>query len=494
MTRWELVKAAWSAARGKFGDGSLRVDVPAAFGSSGEVRVYDEAGSLLGSVAYASSGSRLVFEDGTLGPEHGSFGALAATVGTERVDPESPARMDGQLVMRRYAKQHWARQLAALYAGGDGKETISDMARRYGFPDFVIPDAKAELDKTGAAEGGFNLKEAKRRPRLEPRTKIHVVAPDSMDYMEGGVILDSERTKGGHKYLVLVDGSGEPVWLPDSAVAPTEAGNPPRTAARAREVPMIRLTYPEPRRTGTTFLNLLSSGQLRKDAVVMIKEGTPVANARVDESYARGIIERIEQGSARSVPKLEISAPGWAKNVVVNIMVPRYDIWLIEDVALTPLDQYKGFWVTTSDPVAEPFGNVGILLSLEGDESLIRFMKHGVGWNVMVPRDSVKPHYPASPSSWMEPQIMKGHRFMTNDIVKTREQPAEEFVITNDRLAYDTDNKTRMVQIKSLESGETREVLPTDLVFVGRHTGKGRRYEPHLRSDKLAPRSPRDAE
>jgi hypothetical protein len=113
-----------------------------------------------------------------------------------------------------------------------------------------------------------------------------------------------------------------------------------------------------------------------------------------------------------------------------------FDVYLAKEMEAMPLDQYKGHWVTTSDPLAKSFRNdegksVGILLKRQKDVCTLKMMRGQVPWILDVPCSTVGPTREAP--AWGRPWFDTGSRFSVGDVVQLNGEAGEFKVARHER-------------------------------------------------------------
>jgi len=75
-------------------------------------------------------------------------------------------------------------------------------------------------------DDSFNLKKAKvQKRKFEEHQRVRVNHPTARDYQECGRVIEIKGDpRSGYWYLVMVDGSSAPMWFPQKALGPDEAG------------------------------------------------------------------------------------------------------------------------------------------------------------------------------------------------------------------------------------------------------------------------------
>lgn len=232
MNRWEVVKKAWALARKRFPDVErVFVDTPRKFKGSGSCRVYDlsKPEAPIGSMSYAvmhANGSAhvsLSLDGESLAVGMPRKAGAEFKVDSIRVAMPNLVSIDGRVVAARYPDESELCEKIALLAEGhvaDQRELRSWMAH-YEFPTALMPKVASKM---GLPRGGwFNVRVADNdkhpKAKFDKFEKVRVDDEDSMEHMECGQVLDIRgKFKDGYNYLVLVDGSSKPVWIPESSL------------------------------------------------------------------------------------------------------------------------------------------------------------------------------------------------------------------------------------------------------------------------------------
>jgi len=236
--RWEVTKRAWALAKKEFPETRVFVDMPKRFKSSGMCLVYDLSApdqamaSIHYNVKHANGMAHVVLSMGGSQQEVG-LGRSAAVefkVDSTRVAMPKLTLVDGQAVMAKYPDREELCDKVALLAGGvsDQRELFSWLAS-HGFP---AKEILAGVSKRMALPRGEwpynNRRQADKehpRARFDRYEKVRVDDDTSMEHMECGQVLDIRgKFKDGYAYLVIIDGSSKPVWIPESSLREVHAG------------------------------------------------------------------------------------------------------------------------------------------------------------------------------------------------------------------------------------------------------------------------------
>ena len=223
------MKAAWSLARKSFPDKRVFVESLPRVLSRGEAPVRDlETGERLGSVAYEDRGGDLRV---SIGPEEMILRkdrkevSIEASSDTYQIrlgaNEEDPVR----IVSSSSDPVDLGRRLAMLISTSkDSSEELSDdyvrsWVSRKGFDSSVVALVVDAIKSEAGDRRPFNLKVAKGKNRFDVNDKVRVIYETSMEYQECGRVLEVKGdNKDGYWYSVLVDGSGDPLWFPESSL------------------------------------------------------------------------------------------------------------------------------------------------------------------------------------------------------------------------------------------------------------------------------------
>lgn len=240
--RWDVIKKAWALAREKFPEKRVFVEMPRRFKSSGRCLVYDLSSpdevmaSIEYNVSHANGRAHVVLSMGGASHEVGleRRSAVGFKVDSMRVAMPKLIDVDGEAVMAKYPDREELFDKVALLAGGEvtdqrelfswlashgfqAKEILAGVARRLALPRGAWPYNNTRVADKEHPKAKFDRYE---RVRVDDDT--------SMEHMECGQVLDiSGKYKDGYAYLVIVDGSSKPVWIPEASLMAVYAGEEP---------------------------------------------------------------------------------------------------------------------------------------------------------------------------------------------------------------------------------------------------------------------------
>jgi hypothetical protein len=241
--RWDVVKKSWELARDKFdGVKRLYVETPANFEANGKCRVFDldSPGDPIGTIAYQTvsenggSAIKLSLEDVKASVPTGRFAIDNLPIISKTSELKARNSISVPDIMARYPDTKiLGEQVAYLIVGHEdglaGRELedydVDDWVLDRGFPPQILDGVK-----TAMAGIGIVTCRDRRERRFQPGDKIRIVDPNLRDYGEGGQVRDFKTTKDKERdkiigwYLVLVDGSSEPVWVQEQQLAKNMAG------------------------------------------------------------------------------------------------------------------------------------------------------------------------------------------------------------------------------------------------------------------------------
>jgi hypothetical protein len=402
----------------------------------------------------------------------------------------SPSGGMAQLVMNKYSGEELLRQMRLLTSANKkewGRGGPRGWLEAQGFPVEAALQAFPEQPRT------FNLKQAKVKP-VPNHSRVRINDPASMEHMEAGIILGHSKDQEGNLfYMVLVDGSEKAVPMRPDMISPMEAGALPAivAATKTQVAPYdILVTHPDSRQSVINFHK--NRGFISPGSKVYFK-----LRGESDSSVAIGTLSSVDNkaynygGKVIEVPVLKISHSGGGA-IDVNLMSPKYDVWVARDVSTVSLDEYKGFWVTSTDPVARDFSDKAMLMDKKDDVCRLKVIKDGMPWTISVPCSTVKPIYPTEEGKWWgEKHVEMGHPFSQGDVVEKKSEPGQRYVIRSD-IMMEESSGPREGKLKAVMLGSGKEVLllPAELRYVGRFKQGKVVPEPHFFSKKLAPPAP----
>ena len=191
------------------------------------------------------------------------------------------------------------------------------------------------------------------------------------------------------------------------------------------------------------------------------------------------------------IPVLQIVPEGAEKGQIIEVSVvePNHKVWISQDVAKIPIEEYKGIFVKTTDPKAidlawpekatRPVSINAVLVRKKGDTVILKISRGKTVYTVEVPTSSVTPTEIGP--SWAEPYAREGAPFDVNDVVEIEGQEGPYLVKGKEA------GKITVVSI--LRPKERIEVPASTATYVGRYDlDKGVVPQPHFKSPALSPK------
>jgi len=200
------------------------------------------------------------------------------------------------------------------------------------------------------------------------------------------------------------------------------------------------------------------------------------------------------EGQTIKVPVLNIELSNGMGKIQVNIVSPRFSVWIYRDPEDMPLNEYKGMWVKVEDPQVMDFVGTAqpahaILLKTDEQAATVKVVKDGIPWTFDVPIGSVRPSM-ESPQ-WGNEMARRKHGYGPGDAVKFIDDPNNQYVVER---VEDNGNIAIRPVTTSPGAGHVT-VSPLKIKYVGRHDYyKGVVLDPHFRSPALIQKTPQDPE
>ncbi len=242
--RWELVARAWSLAKSKFPEVKrLYVDIPGRFGATGSCNILDldSPGKPLGAISYdvrqMDGQPRMILAlDGSSDsvglPKMGVQASVSTSVRT------ASNKISAELLAKRYpSPQELSAQLACLIVGhkdgireasaGLTRSSVGEWLRDKGFNQGLLDGVCSAVEGLGVkVDGAFNRRMARKvKNHFDQFQRVRVKDELSMEYQECAQVLEVKGSlKDGYWYKVLVDGSEDPKWYPESSLDEIHVG------------------------------------------------------------------------------------------------------------------------------------------------------------------------------------------------------------------------------------------------------------------------------
>lgn len=180
----------------------------------------------------------------------------------------------------------------------------------------------------------------------------------------------------------------------------------------------------------------------------------------------------------------------------------QFDIYLAKEIEKLTLDEYKGHWVATDDPIMESFKDdegkaVGILLKKNKDVCTLKMVKNETPWVIDVPCSTVKPTTLAP--TWGREWFENGSKFSEGDVVEPlgnrlkAEHPGELF-----RVMQHSEGNIGIAPVGDHADPDAPNgfvyVKPDEIGYVGRLAPDGKVLKgPHFTSKAFAAPAPKQA-
>ena len=244
--RWQIIKQAWELARKKFpGVKRLYVDLPHGFRDAGGVDIVDleKPDVPIGKIAYRMScheGRPILFleiesEQAAVAMPKTASMILPIKVSAAK---EVSSVFASEMVAGHENDDDLAESVAYVVMGHkegplNGSRSIGEAAlgawiSEKGFPAKIAGKVAEKLRSLGVEiETGFVLaKKKKKEKEFGNKQRVRIVSPNSMQFGEGGYVLDTKRDKKEVDwYSVVVDGSETPGWFREDEIENNAVGN-----------------------------------------------------------------------------------------------------------------------------------------------------------------------------------------------------------------------------------------------------------------------------
>lgn len=207
--RWDFMKKCWSMAKDSFPKDSIFVFIPPKLGMEGDCPIINiPTNKSLGKIEYqtvvigGNSYVNLKLGDKEESIRLQKFAEISI----------SPAK---SIVKRNGAN---APKAIAYIAIGRKITNLDTFLSTEGYSLDILDEVKREMFSLGHAVTGS-------KRRFQDMDRIRIKDPKSMEYNEGGRVVGYKKVNGKEVYLVIVDGSEEPVWFLDDVLELNNVGN-----------------------------------------------------------------------------------------------------------------------------------------------------------------------------------------------------------------------------------------------------------------------------
>jgi hypothetical protein len=200
--RWLAIQKVWSLCKAAFPKKALWPDVPYRFGKQGGIKVFDmESGKQVTEVKYETHPNKIVFKAKDLFEEIPleKKDGLAFSVNRVKTSDFIRTQKLGSLLAKNYSGEDLLYQASLLYEQEPQSLQFDQWLASNEFPDEIVKIAE--------------------KKKYKKYQRVRINNPLSMEHNEMGVILDivGDRKKG-LRYLIMVDGSSQPMWFDQNSL------------------------------------------------------------------------------------------------------------------------------------------------------------------------------------------------------------------------------------------------------------------------------------